>query len=118
MKGAIDNYGQPKIQLAISGMRTEIKTLVVIDTGFNGYICVPVELAIQLGLELYGREEIQLADGSIKNELIFKGSVMLGDEQRPVEIILTNSQQALLGTRLLEDKRLTIDFLSKVVEIE
>ena len=46
----------------------EIAVDAVIDTGFDGYLCLPVQLAIQLGLELSGSIKVELADGSIKRE--------------------------------------------------
>lgn len=118
MKGVVDKYSRAMLEIVLSGMRKEITTLAVIDTGFEGDICLPVGLAIQLGLELYDEVEMKLADGSIKSALVFKGVVMLGEEQKTAEIILTESQDVLIGTGLFKDKRLTIDFTSKVVEIE
>ncbi|MDI6791471.1 MAG: hypothetical protein QME81_01195 [bacterium] len=76
----LELWGREEIQLADGSIRKEIAMLAVVDTGFDGDICLPVNLAIQLGLELRGKEEIQLADGSIKNELVFKGSIIFGEE--------------------------------------
>jgi predicted aspartyl protease len=52
MKGFIDEYGQAIINIGIIGNRGKISIRGVIDTEFDGDICIPVPIAIQLGLEL------------------------------------------------------------------
>jgi clan AA aspartic protease len=118
MKGYIDTTLQPKCSIIVKGLRKAIKFDVIIDTDFNGYRCLPISIAIQLGLELRGHEYIELADGSIKHELTYLGEAIWENSNIPVEISLTESNDALLGTRLLEDKKLTIDYPEKSVFIE
>ena len=114
----IDEYGQAVVEVVIKGSRTYITGKAIIDTGFDGDICLPVHLAIQLGLELESIQVVELADGSRKNELVFTGSVTLNGEEKEIEILLTNSKDTLLGTGLLYEKVLKIDFISGTVEIE
>jgi hypothetical protein len=51
-----------------------------------------------------------LADGAQKDTLVFAGTVDFLNRQREVAIYLTDSDEALVGTRLLSDCQLTIDF--------
>ena len=44
--------------------------------------------------------------------------VVWEDQERSVEISLTESEEALIGSGLLEKQRLTIDYADKVVMIE
>jgi clan AA aspartic protease len=118
MKGYIDKYYQPKIKLKAKGFRRTIELDAVIDTGFDGELCLPLPIDIQLGLELRGNQYVELADGTVKYELIFAGIVILEDKEIPVDISLTNSAEGLLGIGLLMNKKLTINFPEKVVEIE
>jgi len=92
------------------GSRTRVPITAIIDTGFEGSICLPTVLAVRLGLELTGQTEVELADGTIRRQLVFGGSVHLLGETREVAIYLTDSDDALLGTALLDGCRLTIDF--------
>jgi hypothetical protein len=39
-------------------------------------------------------------------------------EEKPVTVVLTDSEDALLGTGLLTNANLHIDFIAKIVEIE
>jgi clan AA aspartic protease len=94
----------------------EIAVDAVIDTGFDGYLCLPVQLAIQLGLELSGSIKVELADGSIKRELVFSGLTKFGEEAKKARITLTESMNALIGTKMFS--HLGIDFDLKRVRIE
>jgi clan AA aspartic protease len=91
--------------------------LALVDTGFDGWVCLPTLIAIQLGLELFGLQVVELGDGSEIEELVFRGAVTFKQKMRDVDITLTNSADALLGTGLLEDSVLTIDFVERTVEI-
>jgi hypothetical protein len=90
MKGYIDKYYQPKIRLKAKGLRRTIELDAVIDTGFDGELCLPLPIAIQLELELGGNQYAEFADGTVKHELIFAGKVILEDKEIPVDISLTN----------------------------
>ena len=60
---------------------------------------------------------IELADGTRKRELVFTGKGIFGDQVQTVEIILTEARDTLMGTRLLAEKILEIDFAKRTLEI-
>lgn len=117
MCGYVDEYLQPKVKLLVRGLRQESEVEAVVDTGFNGDLCLPISLAIQLGLELWGDQYVELADGSIKHEFLFRGGAILEQSVIPVEISLTESEDALLGVGLLKDQKLEIGFATGTVNI-
>jgi len=82
----------------------------LIDTGFNGELCLPTQIAVQLGLELSGTQIVELADGTMRRELISIGRGVFDNRERRMEISLTDGQDTLIRTRLLADKTLEIDF--------
>ena len=94
---------------AIGSRRSHVLTAIV-DTGFTGDLCLPTSIAVQLGLELIGEELIELADGTRKQQLMFGGSVRFFGETHQVEIMLTSSGDALIGTRLVDKYQLSIEF--------
>ena len=100
----------PIAQAEVVGNRKTIAITAIVDTGFDGDLCLTTRLAVQLGLELVGQQLIELADGTKRDELVFAGSVRFLSETRAVEILLTNSEDALLGTRLLDHHRVSIEF--------
>jgi clan AA aspartic protease len=106
----------PKTDITVGGSRGSALIPAIIDTGFDGYVCLPVDIAEKLGLELTGRVVAVLADGSEKSDLLFSGWVELLGKRRTAEICLT-TDEALIGTGLLADCELSIDFGSGAVQL-
>jgi len=47
----------PTANLDVSGSRGSIRITAIIDTGFDGYVCLPTSVAVQLGLELVSQAD-------------------------------------------------------------
>lgn len=118
MKGTVNEFLQARWNITVKGLHKSIPINALIDTGFDGDLCLPIPIAVQLGLELKGDDYFELADGSTKHELIFRGKTVWDNKEIPVEISLTESNDALLGVRLLKHKKLTIDFPARTISIE
>ena len=119
IRGRLDAYHQPRVAITVRGARRDVTLEAVIDTGFDGQLCVPVSLAVEIGLELYGAQQTQLADGSIRSDLVFLGQAgFVGQRTQEVEILLTESDDALLGVGFLMDWRLEIDFSQGLVQLQ
>ena len=54
----------PIARIEAIGSRQTLVFTATVDTGFDGDLCLPTRLAVQLGLELIGELEIELADGT------------------------------------------------------
>jgi len=118
MRGYFDEAGYPRIQITVRGLRESLTTDGCIDTMFDGAVSLPAESALPLGLELIGRSEFILGDGTLKSELIFLGHAALGrDPLKPVSILLNEGDDILIGARLLEGKRVTTDYGRGLVEV-
>src|SRR5277367_1589451 len=113
----MDDPFQPTAKVAIAGTKGKMILDAVIDTGFDGFLCIPVDDAVALGLVLAGHAMIELADGTEKQEYFFKGSVTFFGKTRSARIYLTISEDALIGTRLFAGCRLVIDFPKNEVEV-
>lgn len=105
----------PTAPIEAIGNRQTLALTAMIDTGFDGYVCLPTRLAVQLGLELIGEQLIELADGTQRNDLVFAGSVEFFGVKR--EIMLTSSEDALIGTSLLNLYAVTIKFPGGKVKV-
>lgn len=117
IKGYFNKAGHPAVEITAIGIRDRFYIEAIVDTGFDGDLCLPVQIAIQLGLELVSTQRFEMADGTIKNTLIFLGKILMGDEEKEIEIILTESDDALIGNGLLGDKTLIIDYLNMEITI-
>lgn len=89
----------PRTDITVGGSRGSAVIPAVIDTGFEGYVCVPVQIAERLGIELTGRTVAVLADGTEKEDLLFSGWVEFLGKRRTVEMCLT-TDEPLIGTGL------------------
>ena len=107
----------PTARIKAIGSRQTLALTAIVDTGFDGYLCLPIRFAVQLGLELIGEQLIELADGTQQNELVFAGLVRFLRQTREVQIMLTESEDALIGTSLLNHYPLNIEFPGGQVKV-
>lgn len=107
----------PTVDIEIIGARTSVALTALLDTGFDGYVCLPTDLAVTLGLALASRQWVEYADGRRERELMFAGEVRFLGDRVPVEVVLTEGDDPLVGTDLLADKTLYIDFTTGEIQI-
>jgi clan AA aspartic protease len=100
----------PMVEVEVIGTKKRKKITALVDTGFSGYLCIPIATARDLGLELCGVQEVQVADGRWINQLEYSGKVLFLGQTQSITIVLTDSDMAQVGTLLLGDCRLVIDF--------
>jgi len=117
MKGFFSD-GKPKIELTVIGLDNKIKIPASIDTGFDGALMLSLPSALQIGLRLSNMVQVELADGSIKKEFVFEAKVLLDGETIPVDVLLTSSDENLVGTALLQNQNLSIDFKSQIINLD
>ncbi|OGM71555.1 hypothetical protein A2897_01410 [Candidatus Woesebacteria bacterium RIFCSPLOWO2_01_FULL_44_24b] len=113
-----DEKGSPKAKLIVKGEHEEVEIEALIDTGFSGDLTLPLPEAIFLKLRLVSSVAIVLADGSIKNKLMFEGKSKLDKKFVSTDIILTEEGDAKVGIALLKRNRLTIDFAKDKISIK
>jgi clan AA aspartic protease len=119
IEGDILANGSPVIQLRVLGSRHEAIVACIIDTGFTGFLCLPISLAVTLGLELIETTSTELADGTlVENELVFAGQAEWDGMIMDVSILLTRSEEALIGTAFLEGYLVHLDYQARTVRIE
>lgn len=89
----------------------------LIDTGFNGALCLPRSLMQELGLEKISEEEIfgigshrEVVDVAI-TKIIWFG------RQTEIEVLVNDGNDRLLGSELLDGKILKINYQNKKVSI-
>lgn len=119
IKGKVNPNGTPVVDVRIIGRRGEIVLEGVLDTGFDGYICLPITKAVALGLELIDLESSELADGTIlEDEPIFLGEMEWDGAIIEVYIVLTKSVDALIGTALLWGMDMRVNYATGELTIE
>ena len=93
IEGAIRETGTPTLVLKVIGKGgVEATVEGILDTGFDGFLCLPIPLTVSLGLELIDVTRTELADGSIaEDELVFAGRAEWDGAVMDVDILLTRS---------------------------
>lgn len=117
MVGYFDEEGNPIIKIIAGGRRSTQEIEAFLDTGCSGYLVLPVNTAIQLGLELIGIQGVEYADGRVVNELVYEVLVDMEGVKKNVPSTLTWGKKALAGRSLFRDYSINIDFKNKKIEI-
>lgn len=77
--GSLDSSGTPVIKISIKGayQKSEREFTAVVDTGFTGFISMPMVKAFPLGLILFGTTSMVLADGTTQARFTALGRASL-----------------------------------------
>jgi predicted aspartyl protease len=109
--------GSPTAKIRFWGVdeRIGIDATGIVDTGFTGFLQVPIQIALGAALILTGIAPFTLADGSIKNSFLCLGTVRINDQNVIGLISLSEGSDILIGTELLfkMNKLLLVDFQNK-----
>ena len=116
--GFVNESDEPVIEVKLDLGKEKRAVNAVIDTGFNGYISVPKKLIDESDWDFLGIEEYELASGELMRERVFLGRIEIGTEKLAVFILSSNSSDTLVGTKLLKNRVLTINFADKTLKIE
>jgi clan AA aspartic protease len=99
-----------------SGQRQVIDT--VIDTGFDGFLSLPSETIVRLGLPWTISNTATLADGSETLFDFYTGTVIWDGQYRTIDIAESETEP-LLGMAMLYGYRLQVDTVEGgIVKIE
>jgi predicted aspartyl protease len=80
--GYLDKAGHPHIKIRVWGLSEAFgqEFEAMIDTGFSGFLMLPLVQALPLALTLFGTTQYELADGSMSPKLLAHGSIDHGGE--------------------------------------
>lgn len=122
MDGFFSQIGHPIIPIEVYGFSKEVtqKFDAMLDTGFSGFLSLPLVHALKVGLILASTASFTLADGSTDHTLLCYGSVKLDGEERVGLISISKGNDVLLGMEFLRKfkKKLNLDCESNIVRLE
>jgi predicted aspartyl protease len=102
--GSFDAVGNPCVDVAVAGVFSAPTTNLtcIIDTGFTGFLSLPMLQAFPLGLPLYGTTNVTLADGSTNVRLLAMAMATVGGQTKAGVVILEpTATDVLLGMDFL-----------------
>lgn len=120
IEGTIWETGTPMLALKVIGKEgVEVSLEGILDTGFDGFLCLPIPVAVSLGLELIDATDTELADGSVvEDDLVFAGRAEWDGTVMDIEILLTRAADVLIGTSFLKSYIVQLDYRANTVGIE
>ncbi len=100
-----DNSGSPTIDIEVFGWNEELRHTVtaVVDTGFTGFLLLPMLDALVIGPILDSVFDITLADGSLQTKLACLGGIHFAGQSQPGLILVEDQgNEALVGMEFLK----------------
>lgn len=109
MQGIVDQNCEVSLRLVVSNANKQRQVIdAVLDTGFTGFLTLPLTILTALNLQAYSREAGTLGDGSTCIFDVYSGFVIWDGEFRRIDI---NASEAspLIGMSLLYGYRVQFD---------
>lgn len=98
-----------RLVVAVAGPRQAVREVATtVDTGFNGWLALPMDIIWELELTRHGRRPARLASGAIEFFNIYGALISWDGQLRPVPVHEI-AAHPLLGMRMLLGYRLTAD---------
>ncbi len=110
----ITDDGVPAIDVEVGGQRWQA----VIDTGFNGELELPDQLRARVNAKFVGRATSLLAANQRIEEDVFLVDFPFDDRTVRAQATFVKGGDILIGTRMLRDYQLRIDFPARTVVID
>ena len=114
IQGTVSDTGVPTITLSIAGQ----EWAATIDTGFNGYLELPETLRKALNPQYIGEVISVLAGGQTIEEEFYRVNFPFDGKMVSAEATFVIGSEILIGTRLMQEYRLQIDFVKRTVVLE
>jgi clan AA aspartic protease len=93
----------------LDGERSNFEIECVVDTGFEGFLTLPSSIIADLGLPYLIKINANLANNTNVETDVYLATIVWNGVQRDVAV-LEMGRRPLIGTALLEDYHLSIDF--------
>ena len=112
--GIVTEDGVPAIEVEAGGERWQA----IIDTGFNGELELPERLRSHVNAQFVGRVTSLLAANQSAEEDVYLVDFYFDCNSVRVQATFVEGDEILIGTGMLQDHRLHIDFPAQAVTVE
>jgi len=118
--GTVDERSRALIDVPVrrTPESEEVSVTAWIDTAFDGHLVFPMRLIEKLELESLVETEAVLADGTRVTLETFVCYVDWFGNRIPLQVIANDGKLPLLGTGLLEERVLHIDYLERQLTLD
>jgi predicted aspartyl protease len=114
--GSFDTDNSPTVTIKVAGDLGEKEYTAVIDTGFTGFVALPLAEMIPLGLTTKDAASVRLGNGTVISNFVAEGIVSLSSQAEIGTIVLDeNSNDILVGLDFLRKFKLGLVLTDSVV---
>ena len=113
--GSVNAHLEAWLRVRTTGSE-EVECLV--DTGFDGSLLLPRSEAARLKLTVLGRVPIIGVGRARSIADIAELEIEWLDQRRVVEVIISDGDDSLLGTGILDGSRLLIDYIGYTITVD
>ena len=115
IQGVVSPNGVPTIQVQVANQ----EWTATVDTGFNGDLELPEALRTSLNIrDTFGLVKFALAGGQTIEEYVYIVDFPFDGRLVEAAVTFVSDNQILIGTRLLQDYWLQINFVTRTVALE
>jgi clan AA aspartic protease len=115
LHGKVNEFGEACVEISFT--HTDKICRFLIDTGFNGSLCIPRKTAEELNLKVEEQTTFYgVGDHQAEIDIAYT-EINWFAETAEVSVLVNEGEDFLLGTALLENKELYINFKTREVLI-
>jgi len=118
IKGEVTEALDPVIEIGLKDGETVSMIEAIVDTGFSGYLCLSEQWVDKLDMSFRFVESYEMANGEIITRDVFRGVIRFNGQERGVDVILTTSDDTLIGASLFKEYLVAIDYPRRHVRME
>jgi len=120
VNGIVDNANRALLEISISANAKAVKELITtwIDTAFNGGLVIPRTEIERLRLKKASIIEAILADGTTVELETFACYIDWFGAAYKTQVVANDGEYPLLGTTLLANRVLCVDYRAKTLTLE
>jgi clan AA aspartic protease len=120
VNGTVDNSLRALLEISVAPMAGDKKQAITawIDTAFNGGLAIPRRHVERLALKQASITQAVLADGNWTELETFICHLEWFGNQYRTQVVANEGEFALIGTQLLANRKLVIDYQKKTVVLD
>jgi clan AA aspartic protease len=108
MTGVVTAAREAVLQIHVQGPAGQTTLEAVLDTGFTGFLTLPMAVVMTLGLPFAGTARATLSDGSEVGLDVFEATVLWDGRPRVITVLAAEGG-VLMGMAMLMGFRLTLE---------
>lgn len=118
IQGYVNEALEPIVEIGLRRGELIVTIPAIVDTGFSGYLCLSERHVDKMAMAFHHVERYELADGEVITRDVFRGVIRFGSQEWKVDVILTASDDTLIGASLLKEYQVAIEYPQRHVRIE